>query len=105
MEELKMLIINNWSTILEYALMFVAYFLVFLYKGKVGNTETTLRTLFTENRTAMKAEFDEARVAYTEARKKIVTLEIQLHQTKRALAALIADTEVEDGNLSNDETN
>ena len=105
MEELKELIVNNWSTILEYALMFVAYFLVFLYKSKVGNAETTLRTLFKEKSTMLQSEFADAKSAYLEAREKIVTLEAQLQKTRRALAALIADTEVEDGNISNDETN
>ena len=48
MEEFKSYIVQNWSTIVEYAIMVVAYFLFFLYKAKVSGTRRDLTIMFKE---------------------------------------------------------
>lgn len=48
MEEFKSYIVQNWPTIVEYAIMVVAYFLFFLYKAKVSGTRRDLTVMFKE---------------------------------------------------------
>ena len=48
MEAFKSFIVTNWLTIIEYALMLVAYFLVFLYKSNVSSTKKNIDLAFTQ---------------------------------------------------------
>ena len=48
MEEFKQYIVQNWPTIVEYAIMVVAYFLFFLYRSKVSGTRRDLTVMFKE---------------------------------------------------------
>lgn len=48
MEAFKSFIVTNWPTIIEYALMLVAYFLVFLYKSNVSSTKKNIDLAFTQ---------------------------------------------------------
>jgi hypothetical protein len=48
MEALKSFIVNNWSTIIEYAFLAVVYFLVFLYKNKVMNVKDAINLAFNQ---------------------------------------------------------
>jgi multidrug resistance efflux pump len=74
MEELKSFIITNWPTIIEYALMLVAYFLVFLYKSNVSSTKKNIdiafsqfATRFADNETNNKTILDKCITYYTSA--------------------------------------
>ena len=81
MENIILVIQNNWQSILEYALMGLMYFLVFLYNNKVGNTRSFLLThikektlQMDEKHTSASKELAEAKAKYEEAVAEIATL-------------------------------
>lgn len=127
MEEFKSYIVQNWPTIVEYAIMVVAYFLFFLYKAKVSGTRRDLTVMFKEKaqevtntdlklredvgqtRQVMADELAEAKRQYQAAVDEISDLKARLTRTEKALIEIIAD-EVEnivevpdDGEQSNNE--
>lgn len=96
-------ITENWQTIVEYLLMFVAYFLVFLYKNKVNITKDNLTVAFKENmsvisktdktlREDIHKELEESKLKYNEAVSKISSLENMVHILKDTIKALIGET-------------
>ena len=127
MEEFKSYIVQNWPTIVEYAIMVVAYFLFFLYKAKVSGTRRDLTVMFKEKaqevtntdlklredvgqtRQVMADELAEAKHQYQAAVDEISDLKARLNRAEKALIEIIAD-EVEnivevpdDGEQSNNE--
>ena len=127
MEEFKSYIVQNWPTIVEYAIMVVAYFLFFLYKAKVSGTRRDLTVMFKEKaqevtntdlklredvgqtRQVMADELAEAKRQYQAAVDEISGLKARLNRAENALIEIIAD-EVEnivevpdDGEQSNNE--
>jgi hypothetical protein len=127
MEEFKSYIVQNWPTIVEYAIMVVAYFLFFLYKAKVSGTKRDLTVMFKEKaqevtntdlklredvgqtRKVMSDELAEAKRQYQAAVDEISDLKARLNRAEKALIEIIAD-EVEnivevpdDGEQSNNE--
>lgn len=113
MEEFKSYIVQNWPTIVEYAIMIVAYFLFFLYKAKVSgarrdltvmfkekaqevtNTDLKLREDVGQTRKVMADELAEAKRQYQAAIDEISDLKARLSRAEKALIEIIAD-EVED---------
>jgi hypothetical protein len=127
MEEFKSYIVQNWPTIVEYAIMVVAYFLFFLYRAKVSGTKRDLTVMFKEKaqevtntdlklredvgqtRKVMSDELAEAKRQYQAAVDEISDLKARLNRAEKALIEIIAD-EVEnivevpdDGEQSNNE--
>lgn len=127
MEEFKSYIVQNWPTIVEYAIMVVAYFLFFLYKAKVSGTRRDLTVMFKEKaqevtntdlklredvgqiQKVMAYELIEAKRQYQAAVNEISDLKARLSRAEKALIEIIAD-EVEnivevpdDGEQSNNE--
>lgn len=93
MEELKQIIVEHWSTIVEYAMLLVSYFLVFLYKSIVNKTKTTLTLLFKTNTKQMQEELTQSKANYDTAVSKISNLEVQLEKQQRIINALIGDSD------------
>lgn len=109
MEEFKSYIVQNWPTIVEYAIMVVAYFLFFLYKAKVSGTKRDLTVMFKEKaqevtntdlklredvgqtRKVMSDELAEAKRQYQAAVDEISDLKARLNRTEKALIEIIAD--------------
>ena len=100
MEEFKSYIVQNWPTIVEYAIMVVAYFLFFLYKAKVSGTKRDLTVMFKEKaqevtNTDLKlredVELAEAKRQYQAAVDEISDLKARLNRTEKALIEIIAD--------------
>lgn len=109
MEEFKSYIVQNWPTIVEYAIMVVAYFLFFLYKAKVSGTRRDLTVMFKEKaqevtntdlklredvgqtRQVMADELAEAKRQYQAAVDEISDLKARLTRTEKALIEIIAD--------------
>ena len=109
MEEFKSYIVRNWPTIIEYAIMVVAYFLFLLYRAKVNGTRRDLTVMFKEKaqevtntdlklredvgktRKVMEDELVEAKRQYQAAVDKISDLKARLGRAEKALIELIAD--------------
>ena len=109
MEEFKSYIVQNWPTIVEYAIMVVAYFLFFLYKAKVSGTRRDLTVMFKEKaqevtntdlklredvgqtRKVMADELAEAKRQYQAAVDEISDLKARLNRAEKALIEIIAD--------------
>lgn len=96
MEELMMYVTQDWETLLEYAAMFVAYFLVFLFRRKVTGTEQNLnlafkefRAKFVENETNSKAELAASKAQYAAAVDKIEVLEKQVVRLNETILILL----------------
>lgn len=109
MEEFKSYIVQNWPTIIEYAIMVVAYFLFFLYKAKVNGTRRDLTVMFKEKaqevtntdiklredvwqtRKVMADELAEAKHQYQAAVDEISDLKARLNRAEKALIEIIVD--------------
>lgn len=109
MEEFESYIVQNWPTIIESAIMVVAYFLFFLYKAKVSGIRRDLTVMFKEKaqevtdtdlklredvgqtRKAMADELAEAKHQYQAAVDEISDLKARLGRTEKALIEIIAD--------------
>lgn len=109
MEEFKSYIVQNWPTIVEYAIMVVAYFLFFLYRAKVSGTRRDLTVMFKEKaqevtntdlklredvgqtRQVMADELAEAKRQYQAAVDEISDLKARLSRAEKALIEIIAD--------------
>lgn len=109
MEEFKSYIVQNWPTIVESAIMVVAYFLFFLYKAKVNGTRRDLTVMFKEKaqevantdlklredvgqtRKVMADELAKAKRQYKAAVDEISDLKARLGRTEKALIEIIAD--------------
>lgn len=122
MEELKLAIITHSSEILEYALMLLAYFLIFLYRSKINNKSDNLGILFKEkigkvlekdeelehivstNSAFMQNQLIEAQKKYTDAVNLIQTLDQRLKRVENALVEIIEDLEVVDDGEVHQET-
>ena len=122
MEEFKQYIVQNWPTIVEYAIMVVAYFLFFLYRSKVSGTRRDLTVMFKEKaqevtstdlklredvgqtRQIMATELTEAKAQYKAAVDEIADLKARLNRAEKALTEIITETEVvDDGEQSTNE--
>ena len=122
MEEFKQYIVQNWPTIVEYAIMVVAYFLFFLYRSKVSSTKRDLTVMFKEKaqevtntdlklredmgqtRQIMVTELTEAKAQYKAAVDEIAGLKARLNRAEKALIEIITETEViDDGKPSTNE--
>lgn len=122
MEEFKQYIVQNWPTIVEYAIMVVAYFLFFLYRSKVSGTRRDLTVMFEEKaqevtntdlklredvgqtRQIMATELTEAKAQYKAAVDEIADLKARLNRAEKALTEIITETEVvDDGEQSTNE--
>ena len=66
MDYFILFVIENWSSILEKAMIFLAYFFVFLYKKKMQNTRTVLTTEYKTNRKAFSDYSDKLEKKYQE---------------------------------------
>lgn len=102
LEEFLQIIVDNWQTILEYAIMILLYFFVGISTSKTKNTKTLLTTLFKENKTEMAnseakvhQELEQAKEMYDRAVRQISTLEKELLMCKQALRTLVSEEEVE----------
>lgn len=109
MEEFKSYIVQNWPTIVEYAIMVVAYFLFFLYRAKVSGTKRDLTVMFKEKaqevtntdlklredvgqtQKVMEDELVEAKRKYQAAVDEISDLKARLTRAEKALIEIIAD--------------
>lgn len=109
MEEFKSYIVQNWPTIVEYAIIVVAYFLFFLYKAKVSGTRRDLTVMFKEKaqevtntdlklredvgqtQKVMADELAEAKRQYQAAVDEISGLKARLNRAEKALIEIIAD--------------
>lgn len=109
MEEFKSYIVQNWPTIVEYAIMVVAYFLFFLYRAKVSGTKRDLTVMFKEKaqevtntdlklredvgqtQKVMADELAEAKRKYQAAVDEISDLKARLTRAEKALIEIIAD--------------
>lgn len=109
MEEFKSYIVQNWPTIVEYAIMVVAYFLFFLYRAKVSGTRRDLTVMFKEKaqevtntdlklredvgqtRKVMADELTEAKRQYQAAVDEIADLKARLNRAEKALIELFVD--------------
>ena len=109
MEEFESYIVQNWPTIIESAIMVVAYFLFFLYKAKVSGIRRDLTVMFKEKaqevtdtdlklredvgqtRKVMLYELAEAKRQYQAAVDEISDLKARLGRTEKALIEIIAD--------------
>lgn len=91
MEELKQIMIQYWPTIVEYAMLGVSYFLVFLYRSIVVNTKDSLTTLFKDNAAQMKAKLAESKADYDAAISQVSDLKARLEKQERIIKALIGD--------------
>jgi exonuclease VII small subunit len=100
MEELLQTVQTNWPVIVEYALMFVAYFLVFLYKSKINNTNRDLRTVFKDNVKLLKdaesklrddvmIQLEQSIKAYNSAISLIADLERRILVQEKTMNALL----------------
>lgn len=94
-------VLKNWSPILEYALMFLAYFFVFLYRNKIQGTRNLLQKEYKHNRsyvkkeiTAMRDEREQEKAAFDAAVKQIETLSATLRRHENALRILTNPMEV-----------
>ena len=107
MENIKQLLIANWPIILEYTLMFLAYFLVFLYRGKVKNTKTNLTLSMKGQKEHFEKvaddlsvrvdnELTESKAKYQAAIDKIETLETNIRILQLALKELLREEVHED---------
>ena len=111
MEEFKQYIVQNWPTIVEYAIMVVAYFLFFLYRSKVNGAKRDLTVMFkekaqdiTQTRQVMAAELTAAKAQYQAAVNEIAGLRARLNRAEKALVEIITETEVvDDGEQSTNE--
>lgn len=119
MEEFKQYIVQNWPTIVEYAIMVVAYFLFFLYRSKVSGTRRDLTVMFKEKaqevtntdlklredvgqtRQIMATELTEAKAQYKAAVDEIADLKARLNRAEKALVEIITETEVVDDGEQN----
>ena len=114
MEQFKETIRLYWPQIVEYALLLLAYFLVFLFRGKVNSSHNDVKTLFKENvndviqeKIVMQKELKSTKQEYEAAIKKIESLERAVLSLTKALHEL-TDNDTEevqfDAELSENET-
>ena len=100
MEELITIISTYWPTILQYVMMFLAYFFVFLFKNRVNTTNTNLRTVFKENIANIKkadtelredvfAQLLESKTSYKAAVDKLAATEMRLAKAEHAIEILL----------------
>lgn len=103
MEEIKLFLIEYWPTILEYALMFVAYFLVFMFRKYTSGTKQNLNLAFGEFKTRfadaennMRLQLEESQAAYLGAVAKIEKLYARIDALEESVKFLSGDMEVLD---------
>ena len=107
MENIIDFVFENWTTIVEYALMFLAYFFVFLYRNKIQGTRELLKNEYKHNRSyvkkeisAMRDEREQEKAAFEAAIGQIETLSATVKRHENALRILTNPMEV----ITNDRT-
>lgn len=102
MEEIKLFIAEYWPTIVEYALMFVAYFLVFMFRKYTSGTKQNLnlafgefKTRFADNEKLMQERLEESQAAYLAAVSKIEKLYSRIETLEETVALLSGDDDME----------
>ena len=102
MEEIKLFLIEYWPTIVEYALMFVAYFLVFMFRKSTTGTKQNLnlafgefKTKFADTEKSMQEKLEESQAAYLAAVSKIERLYARIETLEETVTILLSDDEVE----------
>lgn len=90
----------NWPIIVEYTLMLIAYFLVFLYRAKVKSTKINLTNAFekktaevAETRQALICELTEAKTLYNKAVEEIEMMRKEQIRLELALLELAKEDE------------
>ena len=109
MEEIVQMIIENHQTIIQYLCMFVAYFLVFLFRSRVNKTKTNLTVAYKESdkrlRTDMQKELDTARACYDKAVDMISDLQDEVIMLRNTVKELIGGNNEKTGTITDKETN
>ena len=102
MQEALQIIRDNWQLILEYVLMFIMYFLVFLYNTKIRNTRTTLTSLFKEKVPRAEKALEEAKASYEKAVAERDAMQKELNKYKKAFEIFLDAEEVKDDGLESE---
>ena len=117
MAEFKNFIIEEWPQIIEYALYFIAYFLIFLYRAKVKKSSGDMRVVVKENTSCVKKLDEELRSTFTaainiaeekymQAKKEYERVINKITNLEKAVRVIIEGTEdIEDAELYIDEEN
>ena len=93
MEKIMHLIVENWSTILEYLMMFLAYFFVFLYRNKSINTSNLLKTEYKTVNANLSEKYRENLQTFNDRCNELESMKQMLLRHDEVLQILI-DTEV-----------
>ena len=98
MHDFPALLMANSPVILEYAFMFVAYFLVFLFKGKVTATKKNIDIAFLQfaqkfaaNETTTKEELDTSKAQYNSAVNLVSDLQRRIRRLEETVEILLGD--------------
>jgi hypothetical protein len=108
MEYVREYIVTNWSTIIEYAVIVIAYFLFFLYRSKVSGTKRDLTVMFREKadkvmvteaklRRDMEDELIQAKISYKTATDEIYDLCARVKRLENTIQELITEEVIDDG--------
>lgn len=114
MEQVKQVLIQYWPQIVDYALTFIAYFLVFLFRSKMSGTRRSLTIAFKQHAETVEvtdkrlneqmqaqsaevaSELTEAKAKYAEAVNKIADLERRLLIAEKALNSFVEEDSDDD---------
>lgn len=113
LEQFRAYVQQNWPQIVEYALLFIQYFLIALYNNKVGSTKRCLNVMFKEkaqvvadtdkalrndinrDREHIKQELEKSKAAYQAAVNEIKDLRVRLQMTEDVLRIMTADIDTD----------
>ena len=93
MEQIIKTIIENYQIVIQYACMFLAYFLVFLFRSKVNTTRTNLTLAYKSSEAKLREDFDKevktSKGYYDTAVDQISDLQKDVCMLKNTVSALI----------------
>lgn len=119
--QFKQVVVENWPAIVQYALMFVAYFLVFLFRAKTNGTKRDLTAIFKDTANAMtqseaqleqkidtdreymRKELEESKALYDKAVTIISSFDDKISRLEGAMNILVEEA-TEDGECITSET-